>query len=108
MARSEHYLMFLPASVPPMLARARVVFRGRVQGVYFRANCQQKADELGIRGFVRNRQDGLVEAVFEGEKAVVEACIEWNTSRQPHARVDRSDVTWEDPTGEFVEFEVRH
>ena len=91
-----------------MLARARVVFRGRVQGVYFRANCQQKAAELSLRGFVRNLRDGMVEAVFEGEKAAVAECIEWNTTRQPYARVDRADVTWEPPTGEFVDFGVRH
>lgn len=90
------------------MARARVVFRGRVQGVYFRANCQQKAVELGLVGFVRNRRDGTVEAVFEGERSAIESCIEWNATRQPHASVDRSDVAWETPAGEFTEFEVRH
>jgi acylphosphatase len=91
-----------------MDARARVVFRGHVQGVYFRANCQQKAMELGLVGFVRNRQDGTVEAVFEGERSLIEECIEWNATRQPRATVDRADVAWETPTGEFSEFEVRH
>ena len=91
-----------------MMARARVVFRGRVQGVYFRANCQQKAVELGLVGFVRNRRDGTVEAVFEGERSAIESCIEWNATRQPHASVDRADVAWETPAGEFTEFEVRH
>ncbi len=90
-----------------MIARARVVFRGRVQGVYFRSHCQEKAEELGLRGYVRNLRDGNVEAVFEGDKALIEACIEWNASRQPHARVDRADVAWETPTGEFEGFEVR-
>ena len=91
-----------------MDARARVVFRGHVQGVYFRANCQQKARELGLVGYVRNRSDGTVEAVFEGERSLIEECIEWNATRQPHATVDRADVTWATPTGEFPEFEVRH
>jgi len=91
-----------------MTARARVVFRGRVQGVYFRANCQEKATELGLLGYVRNRRDGTVEAVFEGERSAIEACVEWNATRQPLASVDRADVTWETPTGEFTEFEVRH
>ena len=90
-----------------MTARARVVFRGRVQGVYFRANCQEKATELGLLGYVRNRRDGTVEAVFEGDRAVVETCIEWNATRQPNAAVDRAEVTWETPTGEFAAFEVR-
>ncbi len=90
-----------------MIARARVVFRGRVQGVYFRAHCQEKAESLGLRGYVRNARDGTVEAVFEGERALVEECVEWNATRQPSARVDRADVTWEAPTGEFGGFEVR-
>jgi acylphosphatase len=91
-----------------MIARARVVFRGRVQGVYFRAHCHEKAGELGLRGYVRNVRDGSVEAVFEGERTAVEECIEWNATRQPNARVERADVTWEAPTGEFAGFEVRH
>ncbi len=88
-------------------ARARVVFRGLVQGVYFRAHCERRAEELGLRGFVRNLRDGSVEAVFEGDRAAVEECIEWNATRQPHARVDRTEVTWEVPTGEFRDFGVR-
>ena len=88
-------------------ARARVVFRGHVQGVYFRAHCQEKARGLGLRGYVRNVRDGSVEAVFEGERVLIEECLEWNATRQPQARVDRSDVTWESPTGEFRDFEVR-
>jgi acylphosphatase len=91
-----------------MMSRARVVFRGHVQGVYFRANCRRKAEELGLRGFVRNLRDGAVEAVFEGDRAAIEECVEWNATRQPYARVDRADVTWETPTGEFAGFEVRH
>ena len=91
-----------------MIARARVAFRGLVQGVYFRANCQRRAEELGLTGYVRNLRDGTVEAVFEGEKSVVEECIEWNATRQPRARVDRADVTWATPTGELESFKVRH
>jgi len=91
-----------------MIARARVVFRGTVQGVYFRANCERRAAELGLAGFVRNRRDGTVEALFEGDRAQIEACIEWNATRQPHASVDRADVSWEAPTGEFTGFAVRH
>jgi acylphosphatase len=90
-----------------MIGRARVVFRGVVQGVYFRANCERKATELGLKGFVRNRRDGTVEAVFEGERAQVEACIEWNATRQPTANVEGADVAWEAPTGEFTGFEIR-
>ncbi len=90
-----------------MLVRARAVFHGRVQGVYFRANCQEKAQSLGLQGYVRNRMDGSVEAVFEGERALVEECIEWNRCEQPAAQVTGVDVAWETPTGEFRGFDVR-
>ncbi len=91
-----------------MVARARAIFRGRVQGVYFRAHCQEKARELGLVGFVRNLRDGTVEAVFEGERELIEECIDWNRTSQPNARVGSVDVTWQEPTGEFAAFHVEH
>ena len=75
-----------------MRVRAVAVFRGRVQGVYFRANCADKADELGLDGYVRNMHDGSVEAVFEGEKSLIETCIDWNRKSQPYARVEAVEV----------------
>lgn len=91
-----------------MRVRAFVVFHGRVQGVYFRAHCEEKSRALGLDGYVRNRHDGAVEAVFEGERALIEECIAWNRSGQPHARVESVDVEWGEATGEFRGFEVRH
>ncbi len=90
-----------------MRVRATVVFHGRVQGVYFRARCEEAARGSGIEGFVRNRPDGAVEAVFEGERRVVEELIEWNRTQQPAARVTSVDVTWGAATGEFGGFEIR-
>lgn len=91
-----------------MRSRAFVVFWGRVQGVYFRANCAEKAQSLGLGGYVRNRADGSVEAVFEGDKAAIEECIEWNKTSQPHARVSAVEVSWTDSRGEIEGFHVRH
>jgi acylphosphatase len=91
-----------------MNVRAVVIFRGRVQGVYFRANCAERAETLGIQGYVRNLTDGSVEAVFEGDRPGIEACIDWNKRSQPHARVDAVEVTWHEPKGEFRGFHVRH
>lgn len=84
------------------------MFHGRVQGVYFRAHCAERARELGLTGFVRNLPDGGVEAVFEGERELVEACIAWNRKEQPYARVESADVTWAAPSDEFRGFEIRH
>ena len=90
-----------------MDAQATVRFHGRVQGVYFRAHCEEKATELGLRGYVQNLPDGSVEAVFEGERSVIEACIEWNRTAQPRAQVTRVEVRWDSPKGEFARFVIR-
>ncbi len=57
--------------------RVRVVVRGTVQGVGFRASCARQANALGVTGWVRNRWDGAVEALFEGDAAAVERMIAW-------------------------------
>lgn len=89
-----------------MKARARVLFFGRVQGVFFRDNTRAKARELGVKGWVRNLPDGSVEAVMEGARDAVEALIAWCQHDQPRARVDETKVTWEEPDGE-EDFVVR-
>lgn len=89
-----------------MRVRATVVFRGRVQGVNFRYHCSEQAASLGVDGYVRNMDDGSVEAVFEGERETVEVCIDWNRRSQPAARVTSADVTWSPPTGGFSGFEI--
>jgi acylphosphatase len=91
-----------------MEVRAVVIFRGRVQGVYFRANCVEKAESLGLHGYVRNTPDGSVEAVFEGDRPGIEACIDWNKTSQPYARVEAVEVTWSEPRGDFRGFHIRH
>jgi acylphosphatase len=90
-----------------MNVRAYVIFSGKVQGVWFRANTQQKAVELKVTGWVRNRPDGSVEAVFEGEKGRVETVINWCSNYQPYARVDNTEIRWEDFSNEFSRFDVR-
>ncbi len=90
-----------------MRVRATALFHGRVQGVYFRANCEEKALSLGLEGYVRNLPGGGVEAVFEGERALIEECIEWNRTSQPAARVTSVAVDWGPATGEFRGFGIR-
>ena len=79
--------------------RRRVVVHGRVHGVGFRASCARRAIELGLAGEVRNRADGTVEAVFEGERAAVEALVAWCRAGPPMARVTGVDVAEEAPAG---------
>jgi acylphosphatase len=88
--------------------RAHVFVSGRVQGVNFRWYTQQKAQELGLTGWVRNLWDGRVEAIFEGETGAVQRGVGWCHVGAPSARVDRVEVTYEQPTGEFSRFRVTY
>lgn len=67
--------------------RRRVVAHGRVQGVFFRDSCRREASARRVSGWVTNREDGAVEAVFEGEPTAVQALIEWTSQGPPRARV---------------------
>lgn len=91
-----------------MKVRARVVFEGLVQGVFFRANAKRCADKLGLSGWVRNLSDGRVEAVFEGDEALVREAIDWCATRQPYAKVDSKEVEIAEFSGEFDGFVVRY
>lgn len=82
------------------MTRARVRVHGRVQGVFFRTETRDRARSLGLAGWVRNRPDGSVEAVFEGEPDRVESMVDWSRRGPPGASVDGVDVTWEEPEGE--------
>ncbi|WP_334110259.1 acylphosphatase [Thermodesulfitimonas autotrophica] len=88
-------------------ARAHVIVRGKVQGVYFRGYTQQEALAAGVTGWVRNLPDGSVEAVFEGEREAVERLVAWCRKGSPAARVTEVEVTWEDWRGEFSGFIIR-
>ncbi len=86
--------------------RAHVYVSGEVQGVNFRGATHEKAEELGLNGWVRNLQDGRVEAVFEGEPEAVRQMIEWCESGPSSADVDDVSVEQETPEG-LSGFEVR-
>jgi len=83
---------------PPV--RRRVVVHGRVQGVGFRASCTRRAVTLGLGGWVRNRADGTVEAVFEGDEPAVAGMVAWCSGGPPLARVEHVEVVDEDAVGE--------
>jgi acylphosphatase len=86
--------------------RARLLICGRVQGVYFRASACDVARRQGLAGWVRNRLDGAVEAVVEGEEAAVETFIAWCHDGPPGAHVTTVQVTTEPYAGEFHGFHV--
>ena len=80
--------------------------QGHVQGVFFRETTKRRALAAGVSGWVRNRPDGAVEAVFEGEREAVERLVEYVREGPRGARVDWLDVEAEEPEG-LSGFEVR-
>lgn len=76
--------------------RAHVFVSGTVQGVYFRANTRETARNKGVDGWVKNLEDGRVEAVFEGEPDAVEEMVEWCRTGSPAATVEDVEVEYED------------
>ena len=88
-----------------MLKTCHLRIRGRVQGVGFRMYLQREAQRHGVSGWVRNRRDGTVEAVVQGEPDAVEAVIEWARHGPPSARVTDVDVNTAD--GSYTGFEQR-
>jgi len=77
-----------------------------VQGVFFRAEARARAESLGVAGWIRNADDGSVEAVFEGEDEQVSSLVEWCRHGPAGAGVDEVEVVQEEPAGE-VGFQVR-
>ena len=88
------------------MVRSRVVVRGRVQGVFFRDSVRRQAGTRGVSGWVTNRPDGAVEAVFEGDQDEVAALVEFSREGPRGAEVEQVDVTEERPEG-LSGFEIR-
>ena len=86
--------------------RAHIFIYGDVQGVFFRRSARSKADELGVVGLIRNRKDGLVEAIAQGPKTKVDAFIKWCKKGPPFAKVEKVEVEWKKNLEDFEEFEV--
>jgi acylphosphatase len=80
-------------SDPPAPVRVRVVVTGRVQGVFFRDSCRERARTEGVGGWVKNRADGSVEAEFEGSRPAIDRLIAWCRTGPARARVDAVEHT---------------
>jgi len=82
----------------------RLVIHGRVQGVFFRDSMCREAQRLGVAGWVRNRNDGTVEAAVQGESAAMDAIVRWAHQGPRHVQVER--VVIEPDDGSYNSFEV--
>ncbi len=90
-----------------MKSRAHLIINGKVQGVYFRAFTKELAESLGLRGWVRNLPDRSVEAVFEGEKEIIEIAVSKCYAGPPFSMVTNIDIRWEDSLDGFNDFRIR-
>lgn len=81
------------------MSARHLVVHGTVQGVFFRASAEQEAARLGVCGWVRNRTDGTVEMVAEGDDPAVDALVRWAHEGPARAEVTGVDVTEREPEG---------
>ncbi len=88
------------------LQRAHVVVSGQVQGVFFRDSTRQKAQELGLAGWVKNTPDGRVEALFEGPSDRVTEMVRWCEEGSQQASVENVDTDFEAAGGDLEGFKV--
>ena len=88
------------------MTRKRVIVTGRVQGVFFRDTVRRRAEAAGVAGWISNRSDGAVEAVFEGDPEAVDQLVEFCRRGPSRAEVESAEVTEEELEG-LSGFQVR-
>lgn len=90
------------------IIRAEIIVNGLVQGVGFRYFVYSKAENLGLKGYVKNFYTGEVYTVVEGEKYLIEDFFEKIKIGPMSAHVKNASINWTEPTYEFTRFEIRH
>ncbi len=90
-----------------MKKAARVYIFGTVQGIFFRAFIKDNADKLKVNGYARNKEDGSVEAWFEGDSEAVDSMIELCKKGNEHAVIKRLDIV-EESLQDMKEFKIIH
>lgn len=88
------------------MKRIRAHISGIVQGVFFRAATKRTAINYNLTGWVRNMEDGRVEAIFEGEDVDIDKMLIWCQTGPRSARVDEVIITEEIYSGEFPDFSI--
>jgi acylphosphatase len=91
-----------------MIKHLKIKIYGRVQGVSFRYYTAEKAKQLGVKGWVRNEDDGTVCIEAEGEKAVLEQFLSWCRKGSRWAKVDRLEQEWSDNLNNFDDFTIKY
>ena len=89
-----------------MKTRAQVLVSGEVQGVFFRHSTKREAERLSLVGWVRNNDDGSVEALAQGPKNKLEEFVAWCKKGPPAAEIERVEVVWGSGSGHFDNFNI--
>jgi len=89
------------------MKRIHIFISGKVQGVFFRAYTQKKAQELGLCGWVQNLPDGQVEVVAEGSKEMLEIFWQWCYQGSPSSKVTKVEAKWSEAMQEWKNFFIR-
>ncbi|MFH1946873.1 MAG: acylphosphatase [Candidatus Magasanikbacteria bacterium] len=88
------------------MKQIKLKIHGQVQGINFRHYTKQKAQELGLIGYVKNLLDGTVEVVAEGREEGLKKLLEWCKIGPRHAEVERVEEEWGEGFGKFEEFKI--
>jgi acylphosphatase len=86
----------------------RAIISGRVQGVFFRMETRKAAQRIGVFGWVKNKKDGTVEALFEGEKERVDSVLKWCRKGPPLSEVEKVSLSREEFTGNYNSFDITY
>ena len=89
------------------MKRLHLIIHGEVQGVFFRDHVHKAAGMLKLNGWVRNKSDGTVEVMAEGDEKNLKELLRQCEQGPTLSKVNKIDKKWEDSTGEFTEFQVR-
>ena len=87
--------------------QAHLIIAGKVQGVFYRASCQDVAVKYGLNGWVKNLPSGEVEVLAQGNKEQIEKLIEWCKKGPPQADVIYVKIEWKEVKEKFSSFEIR-
>ncbi len=87
--------------------RVHIIVQGKVQGVFFRASTKDKADGLGLSGFVRNNSDGTVEVIAEGDELQLQKLVDWCYIGPDRSIVSGVQFDWQPYAAEFKEFNIQ-
>jgi len=91
-----------------MIKQVSLKIYGRVQMVLFRDSTRRKAKKLNLVGWVMNQKDGTVQVVAEGEEENLKQLIKWCYNGPMLAKIDKIDISWQEPIGQFNKFEIKY